>query len=342
MKPVKVLSLFDGISCGRVALGRANIPVERYVAYEIEKTAIKIAQKNYPDTEEMGDVFKADFHDYKGFDMLIGGSPCTYWSIAQKNSNRETTNSGLGWDLFSQYIRALKEGEIPYFLYENNYSMDKNIKAEITKAFNEVMQWRKENLPKDSEAYKAACNYDKIEPVHINSGLVSAQSRDRYYWTNIPCNGIDYMPSDKGIKLQDILEYGYADRPKSLCIQRRYAGYNGRPDYLCRRYFGKSFGTPAFMDKATRDDLHAKWKADPYFWKNGEFEKDPSKQLIRQLLVTEVERLQTLPDGYTDGAGVSKQFRYEAIGNGWTVDVIVHLLKGFERVNEPKHFKFGI
>jgi site-specific DNA-cytosine methylase len=290
----------------------------------------------------MGDVFKADFHDYKGFDMLIGGSPCTYWSIAQKAESRETTNSGLGWDLFSQYIRALKEGEIPYFLYENNYSMDKNIKAEITKAFNEVMQWRKENLPKDSEAYKAACNYDKIEPVHINSGLVSAQSRDRYYWTNIPYNGIEYMPEDKGIKLQDILEYGYADREKSTCVARRYAGFSGRPDYLCRRYFLKSFGTPAFKDKKTRDELYQKCKEDPYFWKGEDFEKDPKKQLIRQLSVTEVERLQTLPDGYTDGADVSKSFRYESIGNGWTVDVIAHLLRGFERVNQPKHFKFGI
>ena len=226
MKPVKVLSLFDGISCGRIALERANIPVERYVAYEIEKTAIKIAQKNYPDTEEMGDVFKADFHDYKGFDMLIGGSPCTFWSIAQKAESRETTNSGLGWDLFSQYVRALKEGEIPYFLYENNYSMDKNIKAEITKAFNEVMQWRKENLPKNSEAYKAACNYDKIEPVHINSGLVSAQSRDRYYWTNIPCNGNDYLPSDKGISFKTFLN---TDMPT---VQRVFAFREDMPGIM--------------------------------------------------------------------------------------------------------------
>lgn len=339
---LKVLSLFDGISCGRVALGRAGIPVEKYVAYEIEKTAIKIAQKNYPDTEEMGDVFKADFHDYKGFDLLIGGSPCTYWSIAQKAETRETTNSGLGWDLFSQYIRALKEGEIPYFLYENNYSMDKNIKAEITKAFNEVMQCRKENLPKDSEAYKAACNYDKIEPVHINSGLVSAQSRDRYYWTNVPCNGTDYMPSDKGIKLQDILEYGYADREKGLCIARRYAGFQGTESYQCRRYFGKSFGQAIFASKEARDEVKALWKANPYFDKDVPVEKDLTKRRIRQLTLTEVERFQTLPDGYTAGADVSDAMRIEAVGNGWTVDVIAHLMRGFERVNEPKHFKFGI
>ena len=337
---MKVLSLFDGISCGRVALGRANIPVERYVAYEIEKTAIQIAQKNYPDTEEMGDVFKADFHDYKGFDMLIGGSPCTYWSIAQNANRRETTNSGLGWDLFSQYIRALKEGEIPYFLYENNYSMDKSIKAEITKAFNEVMQWRKENLPKDSEAYKAACNYDKIEPVHINSGLVSAQSRDRYYWTNIPCNGNDYLPSDKGIKLSDIIEFGWTPREKAHCLTRRYSGFQGTESYQCRRYFNKSFGTAIFKDEESYYSVKADFEKDNYFDKDIEVEHDIHKRRIRQMTPIECERLQTLPDNYTEG--VSDSYRINGCGNGWTVDVIAWLMAGFERSKHPKRkFNFG-
>lgn len=337
---MRVLSLFDGISCGRIALERANIPVERYVAYEIEKTAIKIAQKNYPDTEEMGDVFKADFHDYKGFDMLIGGSPCTYWSIAQKSESRETTNSGLGWDLFSQYIRALKEGEIPYFLYENNYSMDKNIKAEITKAFNEVMQWRKKNLPKDSEAYKAACNYDKIEPVHINSGLVSAQSRNRYYWTNIPCNGIEYMPEDKGIKLSDIIEFGWTPREKAHCLTRRYSGFQGTESYQCRRYFNKSFGTAIFKDEESYYSVKADFEKDNYFDKDIEVEHDIHKRRIRQMTPIECERLQTLPDNYTEG--VSDSYRINGCGNGWTVDVIAWLMAGFERSKHPKKkFNFG-
>ena len=106
---MKVLSLFDGIACGREALRRLGIDVERYVAYEIEQSAINIALNNFPEIEERGDVFKADFTEFKGFDLLIGGSPCTLWSIAKAGHGRETSNSGLGWELFSQYIRAWKE-----------------------------------------------------------------------------------------------------------------------------------------------------------------------------------------------------------------------------------------
>ena len=178
---MNVLSLFDGISCGRVALERARIPVERYVAYEIEDSAIAISKHNWNDIEYCGDVYTADFSKYKGFDLLIGGSPCTYWSVARKD--RETTSDGIGFELFKQYVRALKESGCKYFLYENNYSMHKDIKAEITK-------------------------YLGVEPIMINSSLVSAQSRKRLYWTNIP--GIQ-QPKDKNILLKDIVEHGTVD-----------------------------------------------------------------------------------------------------------------------------------
>ena len=127
---MKVLSLFDGISCGMVALQRAGIKVERYVAYEIEENAIKVSKFNYPEIEHKGDVFKADYSKDKDFDLLIGGSPCTYWSIARArgNNERETKASGLGWELFKQYVRALKEVKPTYFLYENNASMSEEIK----------------------------------------------------------------------------------------------------------------------------------------------------------------------------------------------------------------------
>ena len=289
---MKVLSLFDGISCGMVALERSGVPVERYVAYEIEPSAIKISAKNYPQIEQCGDVFKADFTEYRGFDLLIGGSPCTHWSIAQKSTDRETTASGIGWDLFSQYVRALKESECKYFLYENNKSMSAEIKAEITK-------------------------YLGVEPIFINSALVSAQSRQRLYWTNIP--GV-CLPKDKGIKLHDIVESGHVDRDKALCLTRRYAGFSGSQSYLCRRYFGKSFGQAVF--EGDIEAIKAKWAENPYF--------ESDEQNIRQMTVKECERLQTLPDGYTDAEGVSTQVRYEAIGNGWTVDVIAHILKGLK------------
>ena len=175
---MKVLSLFDGISCGMVALERAAIPVEKYVAFEIDDNAIKVSKNNYPFIEHCGDVLKADFTKYKGFDLLIGGSPCTYWSIAKTNGERETTPSGLGWDLFKEYVRALKESECKYFLYENNFSISPQIKAAITKELN-------------------------VAPIMINSSLVSAQNRKRLYWTNIP--GV-IQPIDKNIELKDILK----------------------------------------------------------------------------------------------------------------------------------------
>jgi DNA (cytosine-5)-methyltransferase 3A len=171
-----------------VALEGAGIPVERYVAYEIEPKAIKVSETNYPMIEHCGDVFKADFMQYQGFDLLIGGSPCTHWSVAQKPDRRETISSGVGWELFSQYVRALKESGCKYFLYENNKSMSAEIKAEITRCLG-------------------------VDPILINSSLVSAQNRQRLYWTNIPSV---QQPSDKGILLKDIIESGQVDRDKSL------------------------------------------------------------------------------------------------------------------------------
>lgn len=283
---MKVLSLFDGISCGMVALERAGIKVDRYVAYEIEKYAIQVSEKNYPQIEHKGDVFDANFKEYKGFDLLIGGSPCTYWSIAKAGRGRETTSSGLGWELFSQYVRALKEAKPKYFLYENNKSMSPMIKAEITKALG-------------------------VEPIMLNSSLVSAQNRERLYWTNIPVEPL----KDKGICLKDIIEHGAVDREKSLCLARRYAGFTGSQSYLCRRYFGKSFGQAVF--EGDIDKIKNEWKENPYF--------DSQDINIRPLTVVECERLQTLPDNYTKG--ISERAAKEAIGNGWTVDVIAHIFK---------------
>lgn len=174
---MKVLSLFDGISCGMIALERAGIHVDRYKAYEIDENAIKISKFNYPQIERGGDVFNAEYHEGE-FDLLIGGSPCTYWSIAQ-TKNRETTSSGLGWNLFSQYARALKEVKPKYFLYENNFSMSKEIKAEITKTLG-------------------------AEPIYINSSLVSGQNRKRLYWTNIPNVTV---PEDRNIMLNDVVDF---------------------------------------------------------------------------------------------------------------------------------------
>lgn len=184
----KVLSLFDGMACGMLAMQKAGVEVDEYTAYEIDKYAVQTATHNFPMIKECGDVFKADFTQYKDIDYIVGGSPCTYWSIAQKN-NRETEASGLGWELFSQYVRALKEVKPKFFIYENNKSMSNAIRESITKTFG-------------------------FEPICINSALVSAQNRQRLYWVGKRNADGTYskvdvkQPEDRGILLKDILNSG--------------------------------------------------------------------------------------------------------------------------------------
>lgn len=188
MSKYKVLSLFDGMACGMLAMIESGFEVERYVAYEIDKYAVQTSSHNFPMIEHKGDVFEADFTEYEGFDFVVGGSPCTYWSIAQKN-NRETEASGMGWELFSQYVRAIKEAKPKYFIYENNKSMSKAIRQSITETFG-------------------------FEPICINSALVSAQNRQRLYWVGKRNADGTYskvnveQPEDRGILLKDILEGG--------------------------------------------------------------------------------------------------------------------------------------
>lgn len=209
---MKVLSLFDGMACGMLAMMAAGVDVERYVAYEIDKYAVQTSTHNFPFIEHRGDVFKADFTEFADFDYLVGGSPCTYWSIAQKN-NRETEASGMGWELFSQYVRALWEAHPRFFIYENNKSMSNAIKDSITKTFG-------------------------FEPVCINSALVSAQNRQRLYWVGKRNSRGGYdrvnveQPLDRGILLRDILDgfcepIGTTSDGKSFCMTAGYANGSG-------------------------------------------------------------------------------------------------------------------
>lgn len=199
---MNILSLYDGMACGHIAFMLEQIPIDRYVAYEIDGYAVKTAVHNFPDIEQRGDVFDGDFNEFEGFDWLVGGSPCTYWSIAQKN-NRETEASGLGWELFCQYVRALKEAKPKFFIYENNKSMSKAIRDSITEAFG-------------------------FEPVCINSALVSAQNRQRLYWVGRRNDDGTYskvdvpQPEDRGILLKDILEGGeLVAKDKAYCLKHQ-------------------------------------------------------------------------------------------------------------------------
>ena len=289
---MKVLSLFDGISCGRLALERAGIPVERYVAYEIDEDAIKVSKANWNDIEYCGDVTTADFTQYKGVDAVIGGSPCTWWSIARSSTakhKREIVCSGLGWDLFMCFYRAVKETGAKYFLYENNFSISKDIKQKISEMLG-------------------------VDFVVIDSAKVSAQHRKRCYWTNIPIKEI----IDKNIDLQDILEKDYnkisAFKVKKTPSRiRMWNDGKGRVDgAICCDNITHKHKSGTVTSKQDRN----------YNAGLIEFE-----DFCRFLTYTEQERLQTLPDGYTD-VGISGAQRSLAIGNGWTVDVIAHILSG--------------
>lgn len=377
---MKVLSLFDGISCGRVALERAGIPVEKYYASEIDKYAIQIAQKNYPDTIQLGDVTQIDFTQFAGrIDLVIGGSPCQGFSFAGKQLNFDDPRSKL----FFEFVRAVKTIKPKYFLLEN---------VKMKQEFQDVIS---EHLG--------------VKPIEINSALVSAQNRKRLYWTNIPNVAV---PQDKGIMLKDIVhenadmdyaigeswakwfaengefqclkKYSAIDPEKAITMTaRQYASWNGNFIFeTLNKYivpFDKTLqilekevekGKVGFFRKDSQANrvyfIHDKAvclcgdagggaaKMGQYLFgcitpdriekrQNGQRFNDEKKfytltaqdkhgvlieGYIRKLTPIECERLQTLPDDYT--AGVSDSQRYKMLGNGWTVDVIAHLLKGLK------------
>lgn len=295
---MRVLSLFDGISCGRLALARAKIHVDRYVAYEIEPNAIYISKKNYPEIEQCGDVTTADFTQYEGVDLLIGGSPCTNWSCAKNHTAKEKKeryiNDGMGWELFKQYARALEEAKPKYFLYENNFRISQNIVNAITDILG-------------------------VEPIMIDSALVSAQNRKRLYWTNIP--NVE-QPQDKGLLLKDVFlpdeKLVRIDTriPETAVKTKNYIKY----DLMKKGHFSQAYRLYYLNGKApTIARCRTETKTNILLDEN-----DWTKYKI--ISPIEAERLQTLPDNYTEG--VPKTRRFEAIGNGWTVDVIAHIFKG--------------
>ena len=315
---MNVLSLFDGMSCGQIALDQLGIEVKNYFAAEIDKYAIKVAQANYPDMIHLGDVREVrtkhgGLHamdengvgDLYDIDLLIGGSPCQGFSFAGKQLNFDDPRSKL----FFEYVRLLKALKPKYFLLEN-------------------VRMKKESMDVITEMLG-------VEPVAINSNLVSAQNRHRLYWTNIPMDGI---PEDRGIVLSDILEDGYTDRDKSHCIDANYfKGGN------LKSYFEKHRRQLVFSDDGMCHVGDADLKGHSYnrrvYHPDG---KGPSlcassggnlepKTYVepdawRKLTPLECERLQTVPEGYT--AHVSNTQRYRMLGNGWTVEVIKHIMKG--------------
>ena len=205
---MRVLSLFDGISCGRVALDRAGIKVDQYYASEIDKYAIQVSKANWPDVIQLGDVTRIQGNALPKIDLLAGGSPCQSVSTSGKQEGF-AGKSGL----FFEYVPIFKE----------------------LKAVNPDLLFLLENVKMKKEWQEVITNELGVEPIFLNSSLLSAQNRQRLYWTNIPNVTI---PADKGILLKEILESGFVDRDKSYCIDANYfKGGN------LNQYFQKSYKT---------------------------------------------------------------------------------------------------
>ena len=301
---MNVLSLFDGMSCGQLALERAGIQVENYFAAEIDKYAIKVTQANFPDTVQLGDVTKVkaegqQLYDPFGcgheIDLLIGGSPCQGFSFAGKQLNFDDPRSKLFWE----YVRLLKALKPKYFLLEN-------------------VKMKKESMDVITDALG-------VEPVAINSRLFSAQNRPRIYWTNIP---FDVPTQDKGIVLRDILE--------SKVEEKYYAGKKLRESYMGGNQLNPKYKSQCNTIYST-DGKFATLCAGTHGYSFGYVSAPDGGHLqpkisdntttYRKLTPLECERLQTVPEGYTD-KGISDTQRYKMLGNGWTVDVVSHIMKG--------------
>jgi len=269
---MNVLSLFDGISCGQVALNRAGIKYDNYYASEIKPHAINITQHNYPDTIQIGDITELKGNDLPKIDLLFGGSPCQDFSRANKvQKGVDGEKSGLFWE----YVRILREVKPTYFLLEN-------------------VRMKKEWQDLISEELG-------VQPVRINSSLVSGVMRDRFYWTNIPFDG---LPKDKGVKLGDIIDNGYVDREKGLCLLESYSRPLKNPVKIARRYFLYGFWQVVFKDEYTYNKLK----------ENYELAEEGD---VRYMTHREMERAQTIPMDYT--SMVSRNDAACVLGDGWTV-----------------------
>ena len=300
---MNVLSLFDGMSCGQIALNRVGIKYDTYFASEIDPYAIKVATSNYPNTIELGDVKKLNVDNLPTIDLMFGGSPCTDFSFAGRARGMVTTDNIEITDLetylrlkeegfefvgqsylFWEYVRILKEVKPKYFLLENVRMSER---------------WK-----------KVISDTLGVEPIKIDSRLVSAQKRQRLYWTNIP--NVE-VPVDRGITVKDILMDRNDPRFKlEIPTQKRIAYIEGRAK---RGFLNKNF----YITKDTEKSecivatVYKSMREFVYQDENG----------LRFLTDIELERLQTVPDNYTNY--VSKTQRRKMLGNGWTVDSIAHI-----------------
>jgi DNA-cytosine methyltransferase len=296
---MNILSLFDGMSCGQIALNKLGIKYDNYFASEIDKYATQVTKNNYPNTIQLGDVSKVNGFELPKIDLMFGGSPCQNFTFAGKRQGMVTKdsiditslqqyldlkNTGFEFDgqsyLFWEYIRILNEVKPKYFLLEN-VKMENKWKKLISSILN-------------------------IEPILINSNLFSAQNRQRLYWTNIP---IKELPTNKKT-LIDIIEVS-VDKKYHLSSKHHLA-------------FLKSYKWKHnTLNEKSKPLLASYYKQPPHC---PYIICEESESGFRRLTPLECERLQTVPEQYTKG--LSDTQRYRMLGNGWTVDVISHIFKG--------------
>ena len=275
---MNVLSLFDGMSCGQIALNRLGIKYKNYFASEIKKSAIKVTQHNYPNTIQLGDIRNVKGKDLPKIDLILAGSPCQDFSIANPKG-REGLN-GEKSSLFFEFYRLLKECNPKYYLLEN--------------------------VLMNQQSYINLSDIMKCYPVEICSSKVSAQIRKRLYWTNIKTKkdffGFETVdipqPDDKNIFFQDIITTGYADKLKSRCLNTKSYIPSEKSEYIWKRY-----NTTGMLSLI--------------------FDQPNRKGNFRTQNIIEMERLQTVPEGYT--SVLTTQQACNVLGDGWTVDVICHI-----------------
>lgn len=313
MKIENVLSLFDGMSCGQIALGRAGIEYDNYYASEIDKHAIKVTQHNYPKTIQLGDVTKVNVEDLPKIGLLIGGSPCQGFSFSGKQLNFEDPRSKL----FFEFVRLVKELNPEYWLLEN---------VVMKKEYSQIIT-----------------EYLGVEPVMINSSLVSAQNRERLYWANFPIT----QPEDKGVGLDDILETDEMVNPTAIrgrklngsIVGRRLNDSGVRDDYnkdipitQCLEVRATNQNKSNCMTTVEKDNVLTTMPVGRH--------RDAFKNNLpfRYYTLKEKCRLQTIPEDYFDDV-VSENQAKIMLGNGWTADVIAHIFKDMGWVKYPNSHK---
>ncbi len=318
---INALSLFDGISCGQIALQRAGIKVDKYFASEIDKHAIKVTQHNWPNTIQLGDVTKwREWNiEWESIDLLCAGFPCQAWSVAGKQQGTNDPRGALAITLFELFTFLKEKNPKLKFLFEN-------------------VKMKKEYL-------NYLNNLFGVEPIEINSALVSAQNRKRLYWTNI--SNVS-APADKNIFLDKVLyrlPHGYMT--ESISLERKYptlaAQSPGTKHKVIENYELSEYAKSRVNErKNNKTGLVYSWYNDKVH-----IEKTPTltsnsncwsatggiivieNEQYRTLTPEECEELQTLPHGYTNN--IKKTQRYKCIGNGWTVDVIAHIFQNLPK-----------